>query len=63
MVTSPKELGPEKDYAGEEQQHIQKTEPSSRQRGRSTEARPYLSKSDEYLVMILRWGSTPRLTD
>jgi hypothetical protein len=26
MVTSPKRLGPEKDYAGEGQQHIQKTE-------------------------------------
>jgi hypothetical protein len=25
MVTSPKELGPEKDYAGDGQQHIQKT--------------------------------------
>jgi hypothetical protein len=27
MVTSPKRLGPEKDYAGEGQQHIQKTDP------------------------------------
>jgi hypothetical protein len=32
MVTSPKGLGPEKDYAGEGQQHIQKTDPSSRQK-------------------------------
>jgi hypothetical protein len=34
MVTSPKGLGPEKDYAGEGQQNTEKTEPSSRQRGR-----------------------------
>jgi hypothetical protein len=37
MVTSPKELGHEKDCAGKGQQHIQKTDPSSRQRGRPTE--------------------------
>jgi hypothetical protein len=36
MVTSPEGLGPEKDYAGKSQQHIQKTDPSSRQRGRPT---------------------------
>jgi hypothetical protein len=36
MVTSPKRLGPWKDYAGEGQQHIRKTDPSSRQRGRPT---------------------------
>jgi hypothetical protein len=35
VVTSLKGLGSEKDYAGEGQQHIQKTDPSSRQRGRS----------------------------
>jgi hypothetical protein len=34
MVMSPNGFGPKKDYAGECQQHIQKTEPSSRQRGR-----------------------------
>jgi hypothetical protein len=34
MVLSPKELGPEKDCAGKGQQHIKKTDPSSRQRGR-----------------------------
>jgi hypothetical protein len=39
MVTSPKGLGPEKDYAGEVQQHIEKTDPSSRQRGRPTKRR------------------------
>jgi hypothetical protein len=30
---SLKGLGPEKDYAGEGQKHLQKTDPSSRQRG------------------------------
>jgi hypothetical protein len=34
MVASTKELGPEKDCVGKTQQHIQKTDPSSRQRGR-----------------------------
>jgi hypothetical protein len=36
MVASPKGVGPDKDYAGEDQQHIQNTDPSPRQRGRST---------------------------
>jgi hypothetical protein len=35
-----KGLGLEKDYAGEGQQHILKTDPSSRQRGRPTKTRP-----------------------
>jgi hypothetical protein len=30
MITSPLGLGPEKDYAGEGQQHIQKPDPSER---------------------------------
>jgi hypothetical protein len=34
MVTSPRGLGPEEEYAGEGHQHIQKTDPSSSQRGR-----------------------------
>jgi hypothetical protein len=37
MVTSAKGLGPEKDYAIEGQQHIQKTDLSSRQRRSPTE--------------------------
>jgi hypothetical protein len=37
---STKGLRPEKDCAGKGQQHIQKTNPSSRQRGRPTKARP-----------------------
>jgi hypothetical protein len=36
MVASPKGLGPKKDCAGKSQQHIQKTDPSSSQRGRLT---------------------------
>jgi hypothetical protein len=37
---SSKGLGPEKDCAGKGQQRIQKTDPSSRQRGRPTKTRP-----------------------
>jgi hypothetical protein len=37
---SPKGLGPKKDYAGECQQHTQKTDPSSRQRERPTKTGP-----------------------
>jgi hypothetical protein len=36
MVASTKGLGPEKDCVGKTQQHIQKTDPSPRQRGRPT---------------------------
>jgi hypothetical protein len=36
MVTSPKGLGHQKDYAGEVQHHIQKTDPSSRKKGGPT---------------------------
>jgi hypothetical protein len=38
MVASPKGLGPEKDCAGKGQQHIQKTDPSSRLRGSAVES-------------------------
>jgi hypothetical protein len=62
MVASPKGLGPEKDCAGKGQQHVQKTDPSSHQRGRPTKTRPWLSNSNKYLVMSPRWGLTPRLT-
>jgi hypothetical protein len=60
MVSSPKGLGPEKDYAGKGQRHM--TDLSSRQRGRPTKSRPQLPKSNKHLVMSPRWGSTPRLT-
>jgi hypothetical protein len=33
VVMSPAELGPENDFAGETQQQLQMTDPSSRQRG------------------------------
>jgi hypothetical protein len=33
-------LGPEKDYTGKGEQHIQKTDPSSCQRGRPAKTRP-----------------------
>jgi hypothetical protein len=39
MVTSSKGFGLKKDYAGESQKHIQKTDPSSRQRGSPTKIR------------------------
>jgi hypothetical protein len=39
MVTSTKGLGPENNCAGKGQQHVQMTEPSSRQRGGPTETR------------------------
>jgi hypothetical protein len=54
MVARSKGLGPEKDCAGEGQQHIQMTDPSSRQRGRPT-------KQDRNSQTIR--GSTPRLAD
>jgi hypothetical protein len=59
MITSPKGVGPEKDYAGEGQQHIQKTDSSYRQRGR-----PH-KKQDRNCQRVINifWGSTPRLTD
>jgi hypothetical protein len=44
-------IGFEKDCAGKGQQHVQKTETSSRERGRPTKTRPSLSNSNKYLVM------------
>jgi hypothetical protein len=55
MVSSPKGLGPEKDCAGKDQKHIQKTDPTSRQRGRPTRTRPQLSDSNKNLVVSPRW--------
>jgi hypothetical protein len=40
MVASPNGLEPKKDCAGKGQQYIQKTYPSSRQRGRPIRTRP-----------------------
>jgi hypothetical protein len=55
MVTSLKGLGAEKDYAGESPQHIQKTDPSSRQAEPFTLTNPQLSDSNKNMVVILRW--------
>jgi hypothetical protein len=55
-------LGPEKYYGGEGQQHVEKTDLSSRQRGRLTKTRQ-LSKNNKYLGMSRSWGSAARLTD
>jgi hypothetical protein len=64
MVASTRGLGPEKDCVRKTQQHIQKTDPSSRQRGRPTKQdRNCQIVMAKYLVMSPRWGSTPRLTD
>jgi hypothetical protein len=63
MIANPRGLGPEKDCAGKDRQHIQNTDPSFRQRGRPTKTRRQLSNSNKYLVVSPRWGSTPRLTD
>jgi hypothetical protein len=41
-----KRPGPEKDCTGKGRQHIQKRDPSSRQRGRPTKTRPQLSKNN-----------------
>jgi hypothetical protein len=44
MVASTKGLGREKDWAGKGQQHTQKTDPSSRQRGRPTKNKTVIVK-------------------
>jgi hypothetical protein len=49
-------LKSEKDLAVERRQHIQKTDPSSRQRG-------HPRKQDRNCQRVINWGSTPRLTD
>jgi hypothetical protein len=52
MVTSPKGLGPKKDYAGECQQHIQKTDPSFRHRGRPQKQ----GRNCQRLINIWSWA-------
>jgi hypothetical protein len=54
MATSPTELGPEHDYAGERQQQLEMTDQSSRQRERLT-TNPQLSNSNKNLVVSPRW--------
>jgi hypothetical protein len=55
MVVSPMGFGPENDCAGEGQQHIQKIDPSSRQRERPTSTNTKLSDSNKNLVVSPRW--------
>jgi hypothetical protein len=55
MVISPAGLVPETDFAGEDQQQLQTTDPSSCQRWRPTSANPQLSDSNENLVLGPRW--------
>jgi hypothetical protein len=54
MVASPKGLGPDNDCAGEGQQQLQTTDPSSRQRERPTSTNPQLSESNQDLVVSPR---------
>jgi hypothetical protein len=62
MVTSTKGLGPEKDCAGKGQQHIQKTDPSSRQRGYPTKKQ---DRNCQTIINIWSWLDTKtyQLTD
>jgi hypothetical protein len=55
MVASPKGLGPDNDCAGEDQQQLQTTDPSSRQRERPTSTNPQLSDNNKDLVVSPRW--------
>jgi hypothetical protein len=66
MVASPTGLGPENDCAGENQQQLETTDPSSRQREHRTTANPQLSDSNKNLVLGPRWVlsiKTDMLTD
>jgi hypothetical protein len=58
MVASPKGRRPEKDCAGEGQQHTHKTVPTSHQRGASQK-----QDCNSQTVINISWGSTSRLTD
>jgi hypothetical protein len=55
MVASPTRLGPENDCAGEDQQHLETTDPSSLQRKRPTSTNPQLSDSIKILAVSPRW--------
>jgi hypothetical protein len=55
MVSSLKGLGPENDCAGEGQQQLQTTDPSSRQRDRPKPTIPQLSDNNQDLVVSPRW--------
>jgi hypothetical protein len=53
MVASTKALGPQEDYAGKDPQHIQKTNPSSRQRGRPTKKQ---DRNCQTVINIWSWA-------
>jgi hypothetical protein len=55
MASSPTGLGPENDCAGEDQQQLKTTDPSSRQRERPTSTNTQLSDSNKNLVVSLRY--------
>jgi hypothetical protein len=55
MVASPTGLGPENDCAGEGQEQLQATDPSSRERGRPISTNPQLFDSNKNLVASPRW--------
>jgi hypothetical protein len=55
MVASPKGLGPENECAGEGQQLLLTTDPSSRQRERPISTNPQLSDRNKNLVVSPRW--------
>jgi hypothetical protein len=52
MVTSPKGLRPEEDCAGKSQQHMQKTDPSSCQKGRLTKQ----NRNCQIVINIWTWA-------
>jgi hypothetical protein len=55
MVTSLTEFGSENDCAGESQQQIETTDPSSRQREGPIQTHPQLSDSNKDLVVRPIW--------
>jgi hypothetical protein len=62
MVMNPAGLGSENDCAGEGQQQLHTTDPSSGHRGRPTSTNPQLSDSNKNLVLGPKWDLTPRQT-
>jgi hypothetical protein len=62
MVMRPAGLGLENDCGGEDQQQLQMTDPSSRQRKRPTSTNLQPPDSNKNLVLGPKWGYTPRQT-
>jgi hypothetical protein len=58
MVMSPAELGHKNDYAGDDQQQLQITDPPSRQKVRLTCTNPQLCDNNKNLVLGSVWGLT-----